>query len=261
MKNKFHSLFLISACLTISASISSCQKDSKPSSDTSTSTTTTTNGSFVEEFNNVSDLTSKGWAFVNNSNPIGQSGWRQGRYEAQAGPNYKFPDPFIGFPAYSAETSPNDFVSCDVSAVNYSGNISAWLISPKLSMSNGDTISFYTRAVDDTNYPVYVKDRMQVRGNFTDGTANVGTSSTSVGSFTVVLLDINPTYVRNDPSGYPRGWTKKTIIVSGIPGTGSITNGRFAFRYMGTNCGVDGGSANANYAGVVGVDQLKFVHK
>lgn len=217
--------------------------------------------SFVEEFDSVGSLTRKGWVFKNNSEPIGTSGWRQGRYEAVSGPNYKFPDGFIGFPAYSASKSPNDFISCDVSAVNYSGNISAWLISPQLPIKNGDQIIFYTRAVNDNQYPIYVKDRMQVLGNFVDGAPNVGGTATSTGSFTRVLLDINPTYANNDPAGYPRTWRKYTITVAGLTGTAAVANSRFAFRYIGTNTGVDGGPANANYAGVVGVDSLAFVSK
>ena len=133
-------------------------------------------------------------------------------------------------------------------------------------MKNGDQITFYTRAVDDANYPVYTKDRMQVRGNFTDGRSDVGSTETSLGNFTTLLLDINPTYIYNDPAGnggavgYPRTWTKYTITLSGLP-TAGVANGRFAFRYLATNAGLYGGSANANYPTVVGVDQLSFISK
>ena len=48
---------------------------------------------------------------------------------------------------------------------------------PKLPMKNGDQVTFYTRALDDSQYPVYTKDRMQVYANFTDGTTNVGVAS------------------------------------------------------------------------------------
>jgi hypothetical protein len=229
--------------------------------------------SFVEEFDSVGNLTKKGWVFKNNSFPIGQSGWRQGRYEAATGVQYKFVAPVsvYGFPAYSANNSPNDFISCDVTAgndVNGSADINAWLISPQLPMRNGDSIIFYTRAVFDAAYSVYTKDRMQVRANFTDGTANVGGSSaTSVGSFTRVLLDINPNYLANDPAGntpavpgYPRSWTRYKIVLSGVP-RDSIRTGRFAFRYMAVDAGIFGGTSGANYPSVVGVDSLAFGRK
>lgn len=229
--------------------------------------------SFVEEFDSASTLTAKGWVFKNNSYPIGASGWRQGRYESTPMAQYKFlaPVPFVGFPAYSASKTPNDFISCDAAATNDeatgSGNISAWLISPQVPIKNGDQIVFYTRAVDDSNYPVYTKDRMQVRLNITDGSANVGGSATSVGNFTTLLTDINSSYVYNDASGntpavpgYPRTWTKYTLTVAGIPGNGTITSGRFAFRYLAVDAGLFGGSGGDNYPTVVGIDSLAFIH-
>src|SRR5215210_4536739 len=108
--------------------------------------------SFVEEFDSAGTLSGKGWVFKNNSNPIGTAGWRQGRYESAAQVQYKFlaPVPFLGFPAYSAKVTPNDFISCDASAVNNdpataAGDISAWLISPQVPLKNGDQVIFYTR--------------------------------------------------------------------------------------------------------------------
>lgn len=250
MKNKLHYLIGAAAFACTSFFLISCEKEYVAPA-ASLATPAPASASFVEQFNNVGDLSGKGWVFKNNSSPIGQSGWRQGRYESA--PSAKFPGPFIGFPAYDASTSPNDFVSCDASAVNYVGEISAWLISPALPMKNGDQIVFYTRAVDDRTFPVYVKDRMQVRANFTSNSTDVGSGSTSVGSFGTVLLDINPTYANNDPAGYPLDWRRYTVTVAGL--SAPVANGRFAFRYMGTNAGVNG----PNYAGVVGVDSLAFI--
>ncbi len=228
----------------------------------------TKSASFVEEFDSVGNLTAKGWVFRNNSYPIGQSGWRQGRYEASQGQGQTITKlgtnvSFYGFPAYSAHFTPNDFVSCDVTAgndVNGSADISAWLISPQLPMRNGDSIMFYTRAVFDASYSIYLKDRMQVRANFTDGTANVGGGTTSTGSFTTLLRDINAGYANNDPGGYPEIWTKYKIVLAGIPGD-SIRNGRFAFRYMSNDAGIYGGNSGTNFPGVVGIDSLAFGRK
>jgi hypothetical protein len=228
------------------------------------------NGSFEEEFTNAGTLAAKGWVFKNNSFPLGVSGWRQGRFESGNAMQYKFlaPVPFLGFPAFSAESSPNDFISCDISAASdanasQSANYNAWLISPPVPMKNGDQIIFWTRASDDSQYPVYCTDRMQVRANFNDGSSNVGTGDTTTGKFNTLLLDINPNYVFNDPAsgsggGYPRDWTQMTITISGLPAIG-VSNARFAFRYMGLDAGFFGGSTGNFFPTVVGIDKLSFV--
>lgn len=211
--------------------------------------------SFVESFENIGGLVNKGWAFHNNSLPIGTTGWREGRYEPPVTAN-KIPVPYIGFQAYSQKNSPHDFVSCDATCVSIDGGtINSWLITPPISIKNGDQISFFTRAIDDAQYPFYMKDRMQVRLNITDGSSNIGTTETSVGSFTTMLLDINPTYVNNDPGGYPLDWEQKTITISGL--TAPVKDARIGFRYMGETAGANG----PNQAGVVGIDDFKFVSK
>ena len=227
-----------------------------------------TDPSFTEEFDSVGTLASKGWVFKNNSEPLGQTGWRQGRYEAANQAKFTTVGPYLGFPAYSAHNTPNDFVSCDVSCLTdldgAGGNISAWLISPALPMKNGDVITFYSRATNDALYYDPATDRLQVRANFTDGSANVGRGSKEVGSFTEILLDINSDRVYNYQGGYPAVWTKYTITISGIPGEGSIAKGRFAFRYFNEDAGLQGGSgASGTYYNptVVGIDQLTFTHK
>ena len=215
------------AMIAVSLYLTSCQKDGS-----------TTNGaptpeppasfSFTEDFNDVSGLAAKGWKFINNSAPVGQTGWRQGRYEAVGSPSQKFPDGYIGFQAYNSTVSPNDFISCDVSCVNFTGNISAWLITPPMTIKNGDVLSFYTRTPDDANYPVSTVDRLQVLANVTDGSASVGTTATSVGNFTKSLLDINPAYIPNANGGYPQSWSQQSITISGLSGT--VKNARIAFR-------------------------------
>lgn len=251
----------VSLCLMITI-VASCVKDPAVRQ-VAPPLPATPPASFVEEFTNVSELTSKGWVLKNLSNPVGQTGWRQGRYESGTMAQYKFlgPVPYVGFPAYSAALSPKDFISCDVAAVN-EGTLSAWLISPVVPVREGDQIIFYTRAADDSNYPVYTKDRMQVRANFSDGTINL--TDTGAGNFTRLLLDINPGYVFNDPSsgqsgGYPRSWTRYVITVDSVPGT-STAAARFAFRYYGTDAGLQGGSTANNYATIVGIDSLSFIH-
>ena len=251
MKNNKILLFISLLLLVSIGFIVSCTKDKLITVNTPSPVPPAVNPSFTEEFNNAGDLTAKGWVFKNNSQPVGSTGWRQGRYEPAAS---KFPVPYIGFPAYSSSTTPNDFISCDGSCVNDIGNISAWLISPKLSIKNGDQISFYTRALDDALFIFYTKDRVQVLANFTDSSADVGETASSVGNFTTLLLDINSAYAENSISGYPETWTQYTITISGL--SSPVTNARFAFRYFGTDAGASSNAANTS--SVVGIDQLVF---
>ncbi|MEP6949441.1 MAG: choice-of-anchor J domain-containing protein [Ginsengibacter sp.] len=252
MKNNKILLYIIFLLLLSYGFIVSCTKDTlktKPPA----SPPVTSNSSFVEEFTNVSELPAKGWIFKNNSDPAGTYGWRQGLY--QATPSSKFPVPIIGFPAYSATSSPNDFISCDASCVNLEGNISSWLITPQLNIKNGDQIIFYARALDDLQYLIFTTDRMQVLIDTTGGQPDVGNTATSTGTFSNTLLDINDGYVENDLGGFPIEWTQYTITISGL---GSPkTNARIGFRYLGTDAGINGPA----FASVIGMDSLAFVSK
>ena len=239
-------LFLLSIIFIIS-----CTKDKLKKNTPVTPPVDSTNSSFVEEFNNVSDLRTKGWIFKNNSDPAGTNGWHQGLYEAA--PSSKFPVPIIGFQAYSASSSPNDFISCDASSVNLSGNISTWLITPELNIKNGDKIIFWARALDDRQYPIYTMDRMQILMDTTGTPPDIGNSAVSTGNFSKLLLDINPSYIENDNGGFPIRWTYYSITVRGL--NAPVKAARIAFRYLGTDAGVNG----PNYASVVCIDSLTFV--
>ena len=131
-------------------------------------------------------------------------------------------------------------------------NLSVWLITPVTKMKNGDQFVFYSRAhVDDGTFSWKDgNDRMQVRANYNNTSANVGSDWTSVGSFTALLLDINSTLAVH---GYPETWTKYTITLSGITGT---INGRLAFRYY-----VPLGGPDGNNSSMVGVDEVSFTSK
>jgi hypothetical protein len=226
MKNNFLPVLLCLACLFIGG-IHSCTKDI-PTTTPPDSVITT---SFIEEFKDVYMLTiNTGWVVKDNSadsiNPA-SAPWEQGQVGTdKAGNSY-------GFPAYSSDKAEYAF-----SPGAYS-SISSWLITPVLSVKNGDKISFYTRT-DSKSYT----DRMQVLINKSTST-DVGNSLNSVGSFTTVLFDINSTQVM---WGYPATWTKYEYTFSGISGK---INTRIAFRhYVVDPQGVVTG---------VGIDLFKFL--
>ena len=85
---------------------------------------------------------------------------------------------------------------------------------------------------------------MSKNGTSTD----VGSSSTDVVDFSILLLSINPELLQNV---YPETWTEFVIGSVNAGGTG-----RIAFRYFVTNAGPTG--ANSNY---IGIDSLVITTK
>lgn len=215
--------------------IISCEKDY--TAGTATPRPPVVSNSFVEEFDSVSNLSRKGWVITNRSNPVGGLAWRQGKYELGG----KFGNDIVGFPAFSAVYSPTEFISADLGVSNNSGEISCWLITPSIPAKNGDQLTFYTRSTG--NFP----ERLQVRGNFTNQSASVGTDVKSFGDFTQLLVDIDPNYA----GVYPATWTKYTITFAGLPA--ALTNVRLGFRYMVDNTGANGE--------MIGIDKVQFISK
>ncbi len=241
-------LFAAIGLVSITLVIASCTKDKAPTPAAKPAPVTTF--SFAEEFDNVGDLAAKGWEIKNFSQPQGANAWGQGRYENNLGGNKA--GKVIGMPAYSATNSPYDFISVDATAVNNAGIVNCWLLTPQTTVKNGDILSFWTRAMSDSDWNNFAKDRMQVRINTIDGSIDCGSNdSANVGKFTRVLLDINPTLANNDPGGYPQTWVKRTITLTGITGT---PKARFGFRYFNPN----GGLSGANASSLIGIDQLIF---
>ena len=174
-----------------------------------------------EGFDDVTTLPGKGWVQTNNSFPLGTSGWFQGLpaaggfFDAQAG-------------------APEAYIAANFLNADFGGNISNWLISPVLTLGDGDTIEFYTRS-----NAVGIPDRLELRLSTNGASTDVGASDTSVGDFTTLLLTINQAL---DANGYPDDWALFSVTLSGL---GSSVSGRFAFRYDVTDT-----SANADYIGI-----------
>lgn len=185
---------------------------------------------FSENFDTFANLATNGWVQTNQSNPVGASTWAQGGGTAFA------PGAYNG-----AATS---FTLCNFNSTTGAGIISNWLITPVISVQNGDVISFYTRtggsATAAAIYPDNLELRMSTNGAFT---ANPSTGDADVADFTNLLVEINPGYTTSD---YPFTWTQYSYTVTGLSG---LTDVKLGFRYYVP----DGGPSGAN-SNIIGVD-------
>jgi len=172
----------------------------------------------AQSFSDISAM--PGWVMNNNSTyPI--TDWSQG-----------IPDVF---PAQSG--APDSYISANYNNTLF-GTISNWLITPELTLENGQIASFFTRTVAESEYP----DRLQVRMSTAGASTNVGTLPSDVGTFTTLLLDVNPALAEG---GYPEAWTRYDLTLTGL---GAPVSGRLAFRYFVTAAGPY--ACNANYIGI-----------
>jgi hypothetical protein len=167
-----------------------------------------------------------GWTVINRSSPLGTTSWFQG-------------NPAV-FPSQSG--APNAYAAANFQSTGSVGQISTWMITPSVAIKNGDQLRFWTRKIAPDAFP----DRMQVRMSQVAST-NVGATATSVGDFTTLLLDINPTEITGV---YPVAWTQYTITISGLAGP---VTGNFAFRYFVSNAG--SAAPNSDF---IGVDEVRF---
>lgn len=216
------------------------------------------NQSFVEEFDTADAAYMRGWRYINVSVPKGTGFWTQGMFNDPLVTGLPAPIPFN---AYSSKGSYVGFIGADfTSTLGGPGIISNWVVSPVVTMQNGDKIQFYTRGVlyfdpfvgDSTDYA----NRLQVRMSTANESLNVG-SGNSPGDFKTALLDINPDYKEAtiplyDPASYPIRWTKFEATVGGLNGP---TKGRFAFRYYLENGGFPGLGSG------VGIDSVAYIGK
>ena len=177
--------------------------------------------SFSEGFENFATLSD--WYFQNNSNSP-NADWGGGNSAI--------------FPAQSGAANSYLSVNYQSTSSTVGTTISNWLFTPTRTYNNGDVITFYSRTVTAPLYP----DQLEVRFSSDGNGLNCGTSATSVGTFSTLLLTINPSLTT---TGYPQVWTQYTITVSGLSGP---TNGRVAFRYFVTNAGP--GGTNSDYIGL-----------
>lgn len=190
--------------------------------------------SFMEEFDDISTGIPAGWDTVQRSSnrDASSTDWFQGNPAAV---------PIYSGTGYIAANYLN-------SSTTGIGTISNWLISPVRTLNNGDVIIFNTSCPAGNTFP----DRMQVRVSQAGTSSDVGIDETTVGDFTMLVTDINPTYLTTPSGGYPGLWTRFSLPLSGLPGAG--VSGRFAFRYFVENSGNMG--SNGNY---IGIDSVAYV--
>ena len=225
---------LFSLSVFVFCSIYSCRKENlnknQQTSDGPISTT------YVEEFVDFSGLPGRGWAIgeYSEADTLGTTSWTSG----DNGAVFKGDTTWYGFSAYSWKYYPNEFAYSYEPAMDSNFSISSWMLTPVLTVSNGDRISFYTRG-DTTG--IYT-DRMQVLMD-TTASAYIGESLNSVGNYTSKLFDINPT---QSPGGYPTTWTKYEYAFSGFSGKKNV---RIGFRHY---------VLNPKNARGIGIDQFKF---
>lgn len=179
-----------------------------------------------ETFDDITTLTD--WTFINVSDaPNGE--WFQGN-------DGVFP---------SNDGDPTAYIGNNFNATAGS-DINTWMILPSFTLNNGDEITFFTRTVTASAFP----DRLEVRIDPT-GANTPPADETDVGSYTELLLEINPNL---DAGGYPEDWTQFTATMSGLSGASDV---RIAFRYWVTDAGPSG--ANSNYIGIDTMELTSFL--
>lgn len=188
----------------------------------------------VQNFDSFTALATAGWTNTNQSSPLGASTWAQGGGTA------------FGTGGFNGGAT--SFTLCNFnSTTGGTGTISNWLITPVVSLQNGDIITFYSRAGGTGTGTVYA-DRLELRIS-TNGAATVSPTggSAGLGDFTTVALTINPNLTS---TGYPFTWTQYSYTVSGLTG---VVPCKLGFRYFVTNGGPDGLSSN-----IIGLDALSI---
>jgi hypothetical protein len=207
--------FLGCLVLVFFVGLQSCKKDKN----TTPAPVVVPDQSFTQSFDDISAAMTQGWVFHNYSDgPAIVAGMKWKTASATA---------FGGVAPFDGTKLLYDNYAASNGGV---GNLSDWVISPKVTFQNGDVISFYTLS-NGTNDGY--GDRLQLRLNLINAsdsiTDHTEDSSSHVGYFTHPMVDVNPLYSIDPAKGFPTAWTKFQAKISGL--NGPVT-GRFAFRYF-----------------------------
>jgi hypothetical protein len=172
---------------------------------------------------------------TNQSQPVGLSNWQQGNVSS-------FGTGFNGGATSYAGVNYNSV------AAGSAGTISNWLITPSISLQDGDVVKFYTRA--GANFST-TPDRLELRlSSAGDASVIPSTGSADLGSFTTLGATVNPNLA---PSVYPVTWTEVVYTVSGLT---VATDCKLAFRYYVTNGGPTGANGNAIWIDALTINRV-----
>jgi len=259
----------------------SCKDDSKL-----TSPVPPSDQSFSESFDNYSEAVSKGWVSINKSSPAGAKwydvaevpnmgspnyvaiyypGWEQAQFTLDSAqfPNAPFPKRYWNNAFFSQRAS-NGYVATSAAcaevrnfqAASSPFNVNTWLVSPQVTIKNGDIISFYTYCKGVSSLQLFVNPTGSL--NVGDGNGN------NSGDFTIKLVDI-PNFAANPHATFPTEWTKFEGEVKGLT---KPVKGRFGFRYFLQNqtpyafSTIDPNDIDTFYTqlhrSVIGVDEVSF---
>jgi len=134
-------------------------------------------------------------------------------------------------------SAPNSYIAANFNNAAVPGKISNWLITPVVSLQFNLQFVFVTRTEANS-----LPDRLELRLSTNGASTNVGTSDSSVGNFTNLVLSVNPTL---SVGGYPEAWTQ---VTANFVGVGRPCHRTLAFRYDVTN--------NANNADYIAIDNV-----
>lgn len=140
-----------------------------------------------------------------------------------------------------------NYTSTGTSATAGSGTISNWLISPVITVENGDVISFYTRIGRNSttglaSYADNLELRISTNGDFSTLPT---TGATDLGDFTNLAVEVNPDL---DLTSYPLAWAQYSYTMTGLTGPTAI---KLGFRYYVPQ----GGPVGAN-SDIIGIDSV-----
>ncbi len=210
----------------------------------------------------TADMTGAGWVRTNQStSPSATALWSIANYSVVASVSTTTPaSPFQNATIATGQScpipldqagNPNSFglvnYASTSSTLAAGATISNWLISPIIVVNNGDVVSFYTRIgkYSATGTASYADNLQLLMSPLGAATVNPTTGPADTGSFTNMLVEINPNL---DLTSYPTTWTQYTATISGLTGPTEV---EFAFRYYVTDGGTNGSNSD-----IIGIDSF-----
>jgi hypothetical protein len=206
----------------------------------------------------TADLTTAGWVRTNQSTSASTTLWSVATYTPVTVSATVQASPFQTQAYTTGQVCPvpvgqaggnNSFALVNFTSTSSTAatgaTISNWLISPSITVQDGDVVTFYSRlgkfsATNTASYPDNLQLRMSTNGAFT---ANPAAGPADTGDYSEVLVDINPNL---SLTVYPTNWTMYSYTINGLD---TPTECKFAFRYFVTDGGPQG-----NNSDIIGLD-------